>query len=94
MVDTRSGSFLASIDSVGDTDDLFYDESRERLYVIGGEGFIDVVGRDGDSLQRLGRVTTRGGARAGLWVGAQTRLYVAVPARGSEGAELRVFEAQ
>ena len=94
MVDTTSGSFVTSSHIVGDTDDLFYDEARGRVYVIGGEGFIDLFGRDGDRLQRLGRVSTRAGARTGLWVSSQSRLYVAVPERGGEPAEVRVFEAE
>jgi len=94
MIDTHSGSFLTSIDIVGDTDDLFYDAARRRLYVIGGEGFVDVLARDDDHLQRVGRVTTRSGARTGLWVPSQDRLYVAVPERGRESAEIRVFEAE
>jgi DNA-binding beta-propeller fold protein YncE len=94
MIDTKSGSFVSSADIVGDTDDLFYDEARHRLYVVGGEGFIDVLGRDGDRLQRIGRVGTRAGARTGLWVASQSRLYVAVPERGGESAEVRVFEAE
>lgn len=93
MVDTKSGSFVTSIDIVGDTDDLFWDEARRRVYVIGGAGFVDVLGRDGDRLERVERVTTRGGARTGLWVPSQGRLYVAVPERGGESAEIRVFEA-
>jgi hypothetical protein len=93
LVDTNSGSFLASIDIVGDTDDLFYDEPRRRVYVVGGEGYIDVLGREGDALKRLGRVSTRGGARTGLWVASESRLYLAVPERGSQSAEVRVFEA-
>jgi DNA-binding beta-propeller fold protein YncE len=93
MVDTKSGSFVASSDIVGDTDDLFYDEDRRLVYVIGGEGFVDLLARDGDRLQRSGRVSTRGGARTGLWVGSQRRLYVAVPASGRESAEIRVFDA-
>jgi DNA-binding beta-propeller fold protein YncE len=94
MIDTRSGSFLSSIDIVGDTDDLFYDDTRRRLYVIGGEGFVDVIARDADGLQRIGRVATRGGARTGLWVPSQSRLYVAVPQRAGQPAEVRVFEAE
>jgi hypothetical protein len=94
MVDTKSGSFVAFADIVGDTDDLFYDDARRQLYVIGGNGFIDVLGRDGDRLQRVGRVSTRGGARTGLWVASQSRLYVAVPERAGEPAEIRVFEAE
>lgn len=94
MVDTRGGSFVASVEIVGDTDDLFYDDARKRLYVIGGEGFVDVLARNGDRLERLARTTTRGGARTGLWVPSQGRLYVAVPARGSESAEVRVLEVE
>ena len=93
LVDTRTGSLVTSIDIVGDTDDLFWDEARRRVYVIGGQGFVDVIGREGDSLQRVGRVSTRAGARTGLWVASQGRLYVAVPERGGESAEIRVFEA-
>ena len=92
MVDTRAGSLAASLAIVGDTDDLFYDDARRHLYVIGGDGFVDVVARDGDRLERIGRTSTRGGARTGLWVSSQSRLYVAVPVRGSESAEVRVFD--
>jgi DNA-binding beta-propeller fold protein YncE len=94
IVDTESGSFVPAADIVGDTDDLFYDDARRQLYVIGGDGFIDVLGREGDRVQRVGRVSTRGGTRTGLWVPSQSRLYVAVPERGGEPAEIRVFEAE
>jgi len=93
MLDTRAGSLVTAAEIVGDTDDLFYDEARRRLYVIGGEGFVDVLARDGDRLQRVGRVETRSGTRTGLWVSAQNRLYVAVPERAGRSAEIRVFEA-
>ena len=93
VVDTRGGAFVASAEIVGDTDDLFHDDARRRVYVIGGEGFVDVLARDRDRLERIGRTSTRAGARTGLWVASQSRLYVAVPARGSEAAEVRVFEA-
>jgi DNA-binding beta-propeller fold protein YncE len=94
MVDSHSGAFLTSVDIVGDTDDLFYDADRRRLYVIGGEGFVDVIARDGDRLQRIARVDTRRGARTGLWVPSQSRLYVAVPETGNQPAEVRVFEVE
>lgn len=93
LVDTASGRFVTGIDIVGDSDDLFYDADRRRIYVIGGDGFVDIVTRTGDSITRSGRVSTRRGARTGLWVPSQRRLYVAVPASGREPAEVRVFEA-
>jgi DNA-binding beta-propeller fold protein YncE len=43
VLDTTSGKENASFEIVGDTDDLFYDAARKRLYVTGGDGFIDVV---------------------------------------------------
>jgi hypothetical protein len=92
MLETTSGRAVGSTAIVGDTDDLFYDRTLQRLYVIGGEGFIDVIQRDGDTLQRIDRVTTRDGARTGLWVPSESRLYLAVPARGGQPAEIRVFD--
>ena len=85
---------MTSTDIVGHPDDLFYDESRRRVYVIGGDGFVDVLARDSDEVKRIGRVSTRDGAQTGLWVSSQSRLYVAVPERGGESAEVRVFEAE
>ena len=92
MLETANGRGVGSTAIVGDTDDLFYDRTLQRLYVIGGEGFIDVVQRDGDTLQRIDRVATRDGARTGLWVPSESRLYLAVPARGGQPAEIRVFD--
>jgi hypothetical protein len=92
-IDTRSGRVTASSEIAGDTDDLFYDASRQRIYVIGGEGFVDVLQRTGEAFRRVNRIATRAGARTGLWVPSLNRLYVAVPARGGERAEVRVFAA-
>lgn len=92
-LDTTTGKTVALTETVGDTDDLFYDRVRHLLYVIGGEGFVDVIRRDGDDLHRIDRIEIRAGARTGLWVAEQNRLYVAVPAREGQPAEIRVFEA-
>jgi len=94
LFDTETGKAVESVPIVGDTDDLFYDAARRRVYVIGGEGFVDIVQRDGDSLRRTARVPTRDGARTGQWEAQQSRLFVAVPARRGQPAEIRVFTAQ
>ncbi len=94
MYDTASGKSIASADTVGDADDLFYDARRRRLYVSGGEGFIDVLQADTSSLKRLARIPTAAGARTSLFVPDQDRLYLAVPARGGHAAEIRVFEVR
>src|SRR5262249_36235438 len=42
VLDTTTGKRIAAVPCVGDTDDLFYDARRDRVYVIGGEGFVEV----------------------------------------------------
>jgi DNA-binding beta-propeller fold protein YncE len=92
VIDTETGKQTGSVEIVGDTDDLFWDASRGRVYVIGGEGFVDVI--DGASLKRVSREATAAGARTGLWVAEWSKLFVAVPHRGAQAAEVRVWEAK
>jgi hypothetical protein len=75
--------------------DLFYDSTRRRVYVIGGEGYVDVFqASEANNPARVGRVATAAGARTGLFVPEQSCLYVAVPHRGSRKAQIRVYEAR
>jgi hypothetical protein len=95
LFDTANGKQVGSFDIVGDTDDLFYDATRNRLYVSGGEGFVDVFqGQDANRFARIAHLATASGARTSLFVPEQNRLYLAVPHRGSQKAEIRVFEAR
>jgi DNA-binding beta-propeller fold protein YncE len=94
VYDTNTGQQSGSFDVVGDTDDLFYDATRDRLYVSGGEGFLDVLkGGDNNQFVRLARMPTAAGARTSLFVQALDRLYLAVPHRGTQKAEIRIYEA-
>jgi DNA-binding beta-propeller fold protein YncE len=43
VYDTETGRPVAATPIVGDTDDLFYDAARRRLYVSGGAGAITVI---------------------------------------------------
>jgi len=95
VFDTGTGKEIAAFDIVGDTDDLFYDAQRKRLYVSGGDGFIDVVqDQGGGQFSRVAHMPTAAGARTSLFVPDQGRLYLAVPHRGAQKAEIRVFEAR
>jgi hypothetical protein len=93
VYDTTSGKMTTSIDIVGDTDDLFYDAATKRVYVIGGEGFITVLQQDSaDQYREIQKVPTAAGARTGLFVPELGKLLVAVPHRGSQVAEVRVYD--
>jgi YVTN family beta-propeller protein len=92
VFDTVSAKRVAAIPCVGDTDDLFYDARRDRVYVIGGEGFVDVFDAGASrKYERLARITTRAGARTGLWSPELDRLFVAFPSRDARPAEIRVL---
>jgi len=92
VVDTNTGNVVARRPTVGDADDLFYDRNRKSLYVIGGEGYIDVLHiSDHNQLSSTNHVNTSPGARTGLFVPEWNRLFVAAPHRGSSPARLLVY---
>jgi DNA-binding beta-propeller fold protein YncE len=93
IFDTATGKEVGSFGIVGDTDDLFYDVARKRLYVSGGEGFIDVFqSSEANNFARVAHIATAAGARTSLFVPDLNRLFLAVPHRGSQRAEIRVYD--
>jgi DNA-binding beta-propeller fold protein YncE len=93
VIDTETGKQTASIEIVGDTDDLFYDAAKGRVYVIGGQGFVDVFEqKDADRYTRTAHLATAAGARTGLFVADWGKLFVAVPHRGEQRAEILTYE--
>jgi DNA-binding beta-propeller fold protein YncE len=95
VLDTDTGKVLAQMECAGDTDDVFYDAKNRRIYVSGGEGFISVFAQlDADKYQPVAKIPTAPGARTSLFVPALGRLYLAVPHRGKQSAEVRVYETQ
>ncbi len=92
VLDTTTGKRVADLTISGDTDDLFYDARRKRLYLSCGEGFIDVIDqRDPDQYQRRERVPTAPGARTAFFSPDRNEFSLAVPQRGGRGAEIRIF---
>jgi DNA-binding beta-propeller fold protein YncE len=95
IADTKDGRLIKVHSISGDTDDLFYDAKRKCLYVSCGQGFIEVVGQGGsDNYETLEKIPTRNGARTSFFSAALNELYLAVPQRGGQDAELRIFQPQ
>jgi DNA-binding beta-propeller fold protein YncE len=93
VMDTRSGKFLQAIRIGKDTDDLFYDAKRKRVYVSCGEGVIDTVKEDGSgSYQVICSMPTAAGARTSFFSPELDSLYLAVPERGARKAEIRIYK--
>jgi DNA-binding beta-propeller fold protein YncE len=92
VLNTETGETVATLDIVGDTDDLFYDAANKRIYVSGGEGRVTVISQtNADRYNVAGQVTTAPGARTSFFVRETGTLYVAVPHLSEQKAELRVF---
>ncbi len=92
VLNTESGDVVAKIDISGDPDDVFYDSKRHRIYAICGAGKIDVVEQtDANTYKAFAQIDTANGARTGLFVPERATLFVAVPHRGSQQAEIRCY---
>jgi DNA-binding beta-propeller fold protein YncE len=93
VLDTETGKEMALLPISRDTDDLFYDAPTKRIYLSAGEGFIDTIDqRDADHYKRIWAQTTVGGARTSLFVPELGSLYLAVPGKDSQKAEVRVYK--
>lgn len=80
VLDSETGKVIARVDIAGGADETLYDSAHRRIYVAGGDGFVDVVQQlDSDRYQSLGRIATGVLAKTALWVPEINRLYVAVP---------------
>jgi hypothetical protein len=90
--ETSSGKVVADVSLCGDSDDLFFDPKRPRLYVSCGSGDVDVFDTSGDAYRRLERVRSRPGARTSLFIPEMDRLVVAARADGGRSAALLIFK--
>ena len=75
----------------GDSDDVFVDSKRRRVYVSCGEGFIDVLEPRAEGYASVERIPTSAGARTGLFVPALDRFFLAVRATSTEPAAIWVY---
>jgi len=95
VYDTDSGKVIAKLQIGGDTDDIFYDPERKRVYVICGEGRIDIFRAESrDRYTSEGSIQTAPRARTGLFVPEDGKLYVAAPTTGASPARVLVYQAR
>src|SRR6266446_8699065 len=68
VLDTESGKVIASLPGASDTDDMWYDAARKRIYVPSGEGFIFVYRQiDTDRYERIAKIPSAIGARTSVY---------------------------
>ena len=92
VLDSTSGKPVAAVDIAPEADGVHYDAMRRRIYISCGEGSLDVVRQvDADHYEFAGRVKTAKGAATSLLVPTLNELFLAVPQRDGQTAELRVY---
>jgi len=100
VYDTNVAKAVATVPCVADVDDLYYDASYKRVYIPGGQGFIDVFQeKDPDHYERIAQIPTVLGARTAGYFGKLgkkgiDRFYLAVPASGDHASEVRTYTVQ
>jgi hypothetical protein len=96
VYDSRGGNLLAQTSCVGDADDLFWDAKLSRVYVIGGEGFVDVfqVSDPAKTPERLAHLQTAVRARTGLFLPELAMLAVAAPHTTNPPTAILLFQTK
>jgi len=91
-LDASTGKELSRAPSGTGADDLFYDSSLHRVYVIAGAGEVDAYEVSAKTpLHSIGILPTAAGAKTALFVPSLSTLYVGIPGSGGHPAEIRVY---
>ncbi len=89
------GRLVTTVAISRDTDDLFFDARNELIYVSCGQGFLDIIRQTGaDTYEKVKSMPTAAGARTSLFVPELSMFCLAVPHRGTQSAEIRVFKTE
>jgi DNA-binding beta-propeller fold protein YncE len=95
VLDTNAERVVENLPVIGDSDDVFYDIARKRIYATGGEGGISVYQQENaDHYKEIAKIPTVKGARTSFFSPDLSELFVAVRAEGSEPAAIRVYSTQ
>jgi WD40 repeat protein len=92
VFDTKSGKSVASLDIAPDADGVSFDTKRHLIYISCAEGSLDVVHQiDADHYEFAARIPTAKGAGTSIFVPELDRLFLAVPQRDGQTAEIRTY---
>lgn len=91
-LDGNSGTEISRLPTGNQADDLFYDSTLHRVYVISGTGEVDIYQVDSErKLHSIGTTYTVAGAKTGLFVPSQKLLYIGIPGTNNGSAKINVY---
>ena len=86
VFDTESGKEITSGEIAGNSDDLFYDSARDRVYVLTSQGALDIFQlRDPYHYDHVARLPTPPRMQTGLFVPEWETLWRCTEPRGPAG---------
>jgi DNA-binding beta-propeller fold protein YncE len=95
VLDTKSGKVIENLPAIGDSDDVFYDSARKRIYATGGEGGISVYQQENaDHYRKITKLSTVKGARTSFFSPDLRELFVAARRQGSRPAAILVYAVE
>jgi hypothetical protein len=100
VLDTQTGKEVARLPVGGVSDDVYFDASRKLIYVICGQGVINVLKQDDpDHYELVENIPTAVGARTGYFhdfveAALPATLSIAVPANGTQPAQIWNYSIQ
>jgi DNA-binding beta-propeller fold protein YncE len=92
VLDVKTGNEISNNEMAGDIDDLYFDYQTKRLYISGGEGYINVFEQQADNrFNKIANIPSRNGARTSLFI-PQLKLFVLAERAGSGNpAQLSIY---
>jgi DNA-binding beta-propeller fold protein YncE len=94
VFDTESGKNVADLQA-GVSDDIFYDASKLRIYVISRDGFVEVFQQqDADHYRKLAQYPIPPASGTGFFVAEWGKLFVSARAQADEAAQILVYETK
>jgi DNA-binding beta-propeller fold protein YncE len=88
VFDSDTGKVITSLTCVGVNSDMWFDDSRKRIYVTGSNMASVIQQKDADHYEHVTEVPTAYRAKSSIFVSELNRLYVAVSGKGKPDAKL------
>lgn len=95
VISTDTGETIASVNIDADTDDVFYDNSSNQIFVSCGAGYVDVIRQsEPGKYEQVSGIESLPGARTSLFIPETGQLVVAAPARSGHEAQLLIYRVK
>ena len=93
IINSLTGKIIASVKTLNDADDLFYNDKTQEIYLSCGQGYIEIIKEiNPDYYKETQRILTSQGARTSLFVKELDEYFLAVPKRSNQRAAICVYK--